>query len=754
MPKEELRWILNERNGISLIVLVITIIVMIILSGATILVLSGAGIIGKTNKAVLHTDLRTMQEELEMYVSNKALKSRNRYKREELYANKDMLVENGKTVEGKTIRDVLQSVSQEYLDEIEVVSGEITYTGKSIDKAKIANEVLLGVRNHDLVEKNTYQDEIKLEDSTKLNLVNYRIYGNGEAELPEEYQAIEYIQSTGTQYIDTDVIPNNNLTIKCKTSFGYGTLFGAEGEVASNTIAIAAGTDNKEYIRYFQTSGTPIATELTSNSIYELEFTPTKTIFKDTDGNLETLSYTASGSSPQCSLYLFARNLTGSVLETSYSSRRIYYLKIYNDKVLVRDYIPCYRKSDGETGMYDIVNNVFYTNKGTGEFLKGEDIGSVGDYVVDMNFDNKWIQGHVWGYESLKTNRLTSKNLIKSESGVKYEITSNLPENIQFAVTNGRYTTYPYNSNDCVYDSSWQDDSLIFTSTVDGNISISIRYKDDSNITPEDLSKYEINIKKYPDEKEDGGKYIIPIKVTGKNFATAYDVCKKLADYTETTLDGRECVRYQSNHSIGSAYTDYSFKENTQYTVSFDIKSVAWHTLTGFNCTLGFWYTDGTFGSGNYSPPDANHVYNSGDTVSEWKRVVLTSRAGKTVKGISTDGNHYTMKHYIDVNTFQIEEGVVSTEYEPYREEIQNIYLDEPLRKYGDYVDYIDFRTQEVVRYVEVVDSSGEEVLRGLETPIREKVKLPSVMLNEKTNIFSVLTKYAPSKIETIYYTK
>ena len=36
--------------------------------------------------------------------------------------------------------------------------------------------------------------------------------------------------------------------------------------------------------------------------------------------------------------------------------------------------IPCYRKSDGEIGLYDIVNNIFYTNMGSGEFLKGADV--------------------------------------------------------------------------------------------------------------------------------------------------------------------------------------------------------------------------------------------------------------------------------------------------------------------------------------------------------------------------------------------
>lgn len=52
----------------------------------------------------------------------------------------------------------------------------------------------------------------------------------------------------------------------------------------------------------------------------------------------------------------------------------IYSWKFYQDNVLIRDFIPCYRKSDNEIGLYDLVTETFYTNKGTGTFLKGNNI--------------------------------------------------------------------------------------------------------------------------------------------------------------------------------------------------------------------------------------------------------------------------------------------------------------------------------------------------------------------------------------------
>ena len=59
---------------------------------------------------------------------------------------------------------------------------------------------------------------------------------------------------------------------------------------------------------------------------------------------------------------------------TLMSSMQLYELKMWKDDVLVRNFIPCYRKSDNVIGLYDLVNNVFYLNQGTGTFIKGEDI--------------------------------------------------------------------------------------------------------------------------------------------------------------------------------------------------------------------------------------------------------------------------------------------------------------------------------------------------------------------------------------------
>ena len=75
-------------------------------------------------------------------------------------------------------------------------------------------------------------------------------------------------------------------------------------------------------------------------------------------------------------LYLFAQNYNGS--PRFGGIRQISYFRYYdkNDE-LICDLVPCYRKSDGEIGMYDLARKIFLTNVGTGTFTKGPEI-SVG----------------------------------------------------------------------------------------------------------------------------------------------------------------------------------------------------------------------------------------------------------------------------------------------------------------------------------------------------------------------------------------
>ena len=109
----------------------------------------------------------------------------------------------------------------------------------------------------------------------------------------------------------------------------------------------------------------------------------------------------------------------------------------------------------------------------------------------------------------------------------------------------------------------------------------------------------------------------------------------------------------------------------------------------------------------------------------------------------------------IYAKNIQLEESSKATEYEPYQEETYNIYLDEPLRKVDNYSDYIDFKSGKVIRNVKVDDNTGtkaiSESFSKLNTPIEEKISLPTINLNSTKNYISIDTSTSPSNTELEY---
>ena len=64
-----------------------------------------------------------------------------------------------------------------------------------------------------------------------------------------------------------------------------------------------------------------------------------------------------------------------------------------------------------------------------------------------------------------------------------------------------------------------------------------------------------------------------------------------------------------------------------------------------------------------------------------------------------------------DIIELQLMKGTEDLPYEPYAEPVTtNIYLDEPLRKLGNYADYINFKENKVVRNIKEFVLKGGEV--------------------------------------------
>lgn len=168
------------------------------------------------------------------------------------------------------------------------------------------------------------------------------------------------------------------------------------------------------------------------------------------------------------------------------------------------------------------------------------------------------------------------------------------------------------------------------------------------------------------------GKGTVEIKQCGKNLAYdgwAEDFVKRVNNSSQAkieTKDNRRCLTYVC--SVG--YNDYDnkylfktkWKENTQYTIQFDIN------VTVDKCSnFSIEYTDNT-----------RSLLNLNITAGTWQQCTITTDINKTVKYIRANyQNGYT---HIDLDTFMIKEGTVITEYEEYKGNNYVIPLSQPLR--------------------------------------------------------------------------
>ena len=209
-----------------------------------------------------------------------------------------------------------------------------------------------------------------------------KIYFNVEPEpspFDRYFQEVEYIESNGSgdlgyQYIDTNYIATPNTSAEYEFMYtspiatygrhilsGQNYYFPLLRKLSNSQLFMWRGN------LYLQTYFNP-----QSNIKYKFEAWRTnenKVIVNNVSYGVVSNSGATDDSK---NLYLFAYNNNGNAGMQAIG--RLYSCKIYEGENLVRNFIPCYRKSDGEIGLYDLVNDVFYTNQGSGAFTKGADV--------------------------------------------------------------------------------------------------------------------------------------------------------------------------------------------------------------------------------------------------------------------------------------------------------------------------------------------------------------------------------------------
>ena len=497
------------------------------------------------------------------------------------------------------------------------------------------------------------------------DLKDYKIYGNTKQQiLPDGYTQVDYIESSGNQYIDTGVNADTNLRVVLDMAYTNPT--GPNQNVGA--IKLVSGLGNARYhlltganstvALWVNDSNNVLGTIDTNRHYYDLDVPNGKAIFDSTTINIPT-NINDSG----LNFWLFGRNSTSTIY---LSKVKQWTCKMYYSNVLVRDFIPCYRNSDNEVGLYDLVNNVFYTNEGTGTFTYGSiaptpdapiEIVSCGDRTKNL-FDKDSVD--ITPEEYLTQTGTTARDLawlitpyIEVKSGENY---------VYQGIT--RAGNAPYS---CYYDSSialvssFKQATGTNTITIPNGVSY-VRFSIMNNNTYPDAQTFMIEKGSTATSYEPYG-YKIPVNVRSENL-------------------------YDKNKNTQNYYLDIN--GNNESNTSWDITDYI-PVIPNNNYTYKGITNAGILPYCAYYDKNKNFVSSFKSETRKTDIIIPDNIYFVRFSLCKTSVNY-------NIDTFEI----ISNE-------TTNIYLDEPLRKIEDYSDYIDFINFKIVRKIKEVILTGSE---------------------------------------------
>ena len=224
---------------------------------------------------------------------------------------------------------------------------------------------------------NTEIGQIYLGDTEigQIYLGSNLVFDGGGEPLPYDAQ-IEYLQSSGTQYIDTGIYGANDLdfeiSFKGSNRDNFYGVMGDRYSSSSRRYTVITSTNSYTNVGSYITVGTN-SNQVTSSGTYlsNVKHAYKKvgtTIYAD-DHNIGSLGTISSFTTPN-TIILFGMRDNGTLANMLYGY--IYYCKLSKNGTLLRDFIPV---RVGTTGyMYDKVSGQLFGNDGTGDFILGNDI--------------------------------------------------------------------------------------------------------------------------------------------------------------------------------------------------------------------------------------------------------------------------------------------------------------------------------------------------------------------------------------------
>ncbi|MBO4672453.1 MAG: hypothetical protein J5608_02250 [Alphaproteobacteria bacterium] len=202
-----------------------------------------------------------------------------------------------------------------------------------------------------------------------------------EMDLPSGYTQLAYLESTGTQYIDTGVMLSSDDVVYewagIDNAKSNSSLFGAEAVPDTNTnwysgILYSGSTSGSRSAYMGSTRGVSSgyngADGVYHSWVFSLMANHTTSLVKD---GVEVGHPTWSGTLTRTNTIGLYSNHYANGSFNEFAALALNYFRILDHGVLVFNGIPARRNSDGVFGMYDTVSGTFKTNAGSGTFVAG-----------------------------------------------------------------------------------------------------------------------------------------------------------------------------------------------------------------------------------------------------------------------------------------------------------------------------------------------------------------------------------------------
>ena len=205
--------------------------------------------------------------------------------------------------------------------------------------------------------------------SVKRPTITETVDSNGEI-LPDGYVSLDYIESTGTQYIDSLFKPNQDSKVIADVEFlsppiTYPVPFGVRTS-ASAQFWLYANSETTTAAPWRALLGSQQTTDFKNASGRQvIELGQAKFVV-----NGEPFSFAQETFQCTHSLFLFAHNKEGSNVEFL-TKAKYFSCQMYSGDTLARDFRPAMQLDTFEAGLYDLVEGKFYGNAGTGYFIPG-----------------------------------------------------------------------------------------------------------------------------------------------------------------------------------------------------------------------------------------------------------------------------------------------------------------------------------------------------------------------------------------------